>query len=104
MFPGVLLLTMLIVQAALFWHAESAALAGAQQGLAVARSAGVPAGVARATSVVSTLGGIGSPAASGTSGAQLVVQVKGVAPSIVPGLNMSVTESASGPAESYQAP
>src|SRR5205814_1207920 len=44
------------------------------------------------------------PEASGSAGTQLSVVVTGVAPSLLPGLTMTVREAAAGPAEVFGAP
>ena len=103
-FPAVLLLVLLVIQAALYWHARSVALSAAQQGLSAAETSGLSAGQARAVAVATDLGGLRGPTASGSAGALMTVVVTGVIPSFVPGLNATVTESAAGRAESYETP
>jgi hypothetical protein len=103
-FPAVMATVLLVIQAALYWHARDAALSAAQQGLAVARVAGLRAGEARAGQVASDLGGIGSPRAAASAGRQVSVVVTGAAPSLLPGLTMTVRESAGGPAEVFRGP
>src|SRR2546427_84353 len=83
--------------------ARAAALSAAQQGLAAAKVAGLRAGESRAAEVAASLGGIGSPEASGSARTRLSVVVTGVAPSLVPGLPMTVREAAAGPAEVFGA-
>jgi len=103
-FPAVLLLVLLVIQAALYWHARSVALSAAQQGLAAAEVTGLPAGQARASSVATQLGGLHNPTVSGSAGSVLTVVVTGGIPSFVPGLNVTLSESAAGRSESYETP
>ena len=104
LFPAVLAIVLLVIQAALYWHARDAALSAAQQGLAVAKVAGLPAGETRAGDVATALGGLGSPQASGSAGAEVSVVVSGAVPSLLPGLTMTVRESAAGPTEAFRGP
>ena len=103
-FPAVLLVVLLVIQAALYWHARSVALSAAQQGLSAAETSGLPAGQARAAAVAASLGGLRGPTVSGSAGAVVRVVVTGVIPSFVPGLNATVTQSAAGRPESYETP
>ena len=103
-FPAVLVLVLLVIQAALYWHARDAALSAAQQGLSAAKVAGLPAGQARAAYVAGQLGGIASPHATVSGGQEITVVVGGGAPSLVPGLVMRVSESAAGPSEGFRGP
>jgi len=103
-FPAVLVLVLLVVQAALYWHARDAALSAAQQGLSAAKVAGPAAGQSRAEYVATQLGGINTPHATAARGAEITVVVSGGAPSLVPGLTMTVSESAAGPSEAFGAP
>lgn len=103
-FPAVLVLVLLVIQAALYWHARSVALSSAQQGLAVAEVSGLAAGQTRAAAMATGLGGLDHPVVTGSSGSQLTVAVSGVIPSFVPGLRVDISESAAGAAESYEAP
>lgn len=103
-FPAVLLLVLLVIQAALYWHARSVALSAAQQGLAVAEVSGLPAGQARASAMATQLGGLHNPSVTGSRAGVLTVVVTGGIPSFVPGLQATVTESAAGRPESYETP
>jgi len=103
-FPAVLGIVLLVVQAALYWHARDAALSSAQQGLAVATVSGLPAGEARASQVAADLGGITSAHTTGSTGAEVVISVSGSVPSLLPGLDLRVSESAAGPSEGFGAP
>jgi hypothetical protein len=103
-FPAALVLVLLVLQGALYWHARDAALSAAQQGLAAAEVAGPAAGAARASQVATGLGGIVAPHADARGGNLLRVEVSGSAPGLVPLLSLSVDESASGPSEAFRAP
>ena len=103
-FPAALALVLVVLQAALYWHARDAALSAAQQGLATAEVSGPAAGAARASQVATGLGGIVSPHAQASGGPLLRVQVSGAAPSLLPVVAMSVNESASGPSEAFRGP
>jgi hypothetical protein len=104
LFPAVLALVLLVIQAALYWHARDAALSAAQQGLAVAKVSGLPAGETRAAEVAAALGGLGAPHADGSTGTEVAVVVTGSAPSLLPGLTFTVRESAAGPPEVFHGP
>ena len=103
-FPAVLVLVLLVIQAALYWHARDAALSAAQQGLSAAKVAGLAAGRSRAEYVATELGGINTPHASVAGGPEIRVVVSGGAPNLVPGLSLNVSESAAGPSEAFRAP
>ena len=104
LFPAALAIVLLVVQAALYWHAHDAALSAAQQGLSVAKVSGLPAGETRAAEVAAALGGIDAPRADGSTGAEVRVVVSGSAPSLLPGLTLTVSEAAAGPAEVFRGP
>lgn len=104
LFPAVLALVLLVIQAALYWHARDAALSAAQQGLAVAKVSGLATGETRAAEVAAALGGLGAPHAGGSTGTQVAVVVTGSVPSLLPGLTFTVSESAAGPAEVFRGP
>lgn len=104
LFPGVLVIVFLVVQAALCWHAQNAALSAAQQGLAVARVAGISQGEARARQVANELGGVHSVDVTGAGDRDLTIVVSGSAPVLLPGVHVTVREMASGPAEGFRAP
>jgi Flp pilus assembly protein TadG len=103
-FPAVLVLVLLVIQAALYWHARDTALSAAQQGLSVAKVSGLAVGQSRAEYVAAQLGGITAAHASAAGGAEITVVVSGGTPSLVPGLTMKVSESAAGPSEAFSAP
>lgn len=103
-FPVVVLVVLLAIQAGLYWHGSEAAQAAAQEGLAAARVAGLSAGEARASQVAAQLGGLSQASASGSGGAELSIRVSATAPSILPGLALRVQRGAAGPPESYGRP
>lgn len=100
-----LLVTFMVIQAALVFHARSMALAAATQGSQVARAYGstLPAGKAKAESFLDVLGeGVHNPVVEVTeTTTDVTVTVRGNAPSIVPFLTFDVTQSASGPKERF---
>jgi hypothetical protein len=104
LFPTILLLTLLVIEAGLWWHARQAALSAAQQGFAVAATQNVPAGLAQARSAAEALGGMDRVKVWSTTGSELTVHVSGSAPSIVPGISVGVAQAVSGPVEAYEAP
>lgn len=111
--PMLLIMIWLVVQFALWFQSRSVALAAAQAGARQARDeAGVPglnwqnAGVTRARGYYDSLGtkilggirvtAIGNPATN------VGVQVRGTVSSIIPGLTLTITESAEGPVECFR--
>jgi Flp pilus assembly protein TadG len=108
--PVFLLIIMIIVQAAMWFLARSAALAAARQGVDAARVQPVStaAGVAAADSFASRAapGYLLNPQASATnsSAVTIVISVTGNVPSLVPGLPIRVTQVAAAPVERFTAP
>lgn len=100
-----LVVTFMVIQAALVFHARSMALAAATQGAQVARAYGssLPAGKAKAESFLDVLGrGVRDPEVEvSESATDVTVTVRGTAPSIVPFMTFDVTQSASGPKERF---
>lgn len=104
--PVLLLLLMLIVQFGLMFHARNVAEQAAQEGAAVARQFNGSAsdGKADARALLAEVG-------TGTlrkqrvkvsrSDTRATATVSGVVVSVVPGLKLRVSESASGPVEHY---
>jgi hypothetical protein len=93
------------LQAALFYHARTVAIAAAQEG---ARAAGAEigsasGGIAAATSFIATAGGsdvLKNASVSGSrSATQATVTVRGVALSVIPGWSPMVQQSATVPVE-----
>lgn len=93
----------MVIQAALWWHADHVALAAAQQGLSVAETSGPGAGQSAAQSFAQNLG-LDGATSNATGGSTLQVQVSGQAPGLLPGLDISVHEQASGKAEQFVRP
>jgi Flp pilus assembly protein TadG len=113
--PILLFSVWLIVQFALWFQSRSVALAAAQAGARIARDeAGVRTanwradGPARAKAYYDALGtkilgqnGIGA-IPIGNPATNVGVQVKGTVASIIPGLTLTITESAEGPVECFR--
>lgn len=107
LFPVFLLLILVIVQAALYLFARSLASSAAQQGADTARLQGnTPSqGAARAAGFVTGQGG-GildhlTVATTGSSPTRIHLTVSGRALTIVPGLALTVRQSATAPRELY---
>lgn len=100
-----LVVTFMVVQAALVFHARSMALAAATQGANVARAYGssAAAGKTKAEGFLDAIGqGLQSPEVEvTTSGTDMTVTVSGQAPSIIPFMTFNVTQTASGPIERF---
>ncbi|WP_353952490.1 TadE family protein [Knoellia sp. S7-12] len=102
--PALFSVMFLGMQAALHYHARTIAMAAAQEG---ARAAGAEdgttsAGVAAATSYVTDTGGdsLTRPTVTGTRTATTAsVTVRGVALSVIPGWQPTITQSATVPVE-----
>jgi Flp pilus assembly protein TadG len=107
--PVLIALVFTVVQAALVWHARHVALAAAQQGDRIARSADtVDDATVRAQTVayLHSLGAdlVGSPTVTVTrSGGFVTVTVTGRAVSIVPGAALHVHAVSRGPVEQFTA-
>lgn len=106
-FPAVLLLLFGIVQGGLWYHARNVAGLAAAEGLraAQAKDGSADAGRAQAAGLLARVGaqgvltGLAVTAERGSSTA--AVTVSGRAPALFPGLQLSVTRSASGPVERF---
>ncbi|KOV22513.1 hypothetical protein ADK90_10715 [Streptomyces sp. XY413] len=110
-FPFVILLTIAVVQAAMWIHARNVALTAAREGVAAARTYQSPerAGADRARETLGRIAGdsLRAPAVStdGSTATEVRVTVTGSAPSMVPGLSgLSVSQSASAPRERWTTP
>ncbi|MFF4344763.1 TadE/TadG family type IV pilus assembly protein [Kitasatospora sp. NPDC001540] len=110
-FPFVLLFTVMVVQAVMWYYAREVAQTAAREGVVAARTYGsnAAAGVARANEAAVRLGGsaLRSPHASssGSSATRITITVTGQAQSLVPGVSgFSVSQSASAPVEKWTAP
>jgi hypothetical protein len=104
-FPGALAVVIVVLQGAMYWHARQVALSAVQQGVAAAAVAGIDTGQRRAQQVADDLGGIDGPTvAAVSSGEAVTVTVVGRAPSLLPGVTMTVRASATAPAERFRGP
>lgn len=106
--PFVFVFLMVIIQAAFWFLARDAALAAARQGADAARVLGAPrsAGPAAALAFARAAGAgyLQDPSASpsGSSAATVSITVTGRVPSFVPGLVVTVSETARAPAEGFR--
>ncbi|GII52805.1 hypothetical protein Pth03_11940 [Planotetraspora thailandica] len=105
-YPVVLLLIMLAVNTALWFHARNIALSAAQEGLRVARVYGssLSAGQATAERFAQEVGGsfLQSPVVNvGRAEDTVVVTVQGQAVSLVPLLDLTVDQVARAPLEKW---
>jgi len=100
-----LVVTFMVTQAALVFHARSMALAAATQGANVARAYGssLAAGKTKAESFLGVVGqGLKEPEVEvTTSGTDVTVTVRGHAPSVIPFMTFDVSQTASGPIERF---
>ncbi|MFF4104305.1 TadE family protein [Streptomyces sp. NPDC001903] len=110
-FPFVILVTVAVVQAAMWVHARNIALTAAREGVAAARTYQAPesAGAARARETLGRIAGdslrASTVSTAGSSATEVSVTVTGSAPSMLPGLSgLSVSQSASAPRERWTAP
>jgi len=93
------------MQAALFYHARTVAIAAAEEGAraAGARGGTVPAGTKAAADFVATAGGDGVLKAASATGSRTpttaTVTVTGQAMSVIPGWTLTITQSATMPTE-----
>lgn len=110
-YPFVLLATIAVIQASMWYYARQIALTAAREGLAAARSyqASPADGAARAQEVLGrtagdSLRGAGVSTA-GSNGQRVRIQVSGIAQSMLPGVpGLKVTQSASGAVERWTVP
>ncbi|MFJ9729425.1 TadE family protein [Streptomyces sp. NPDC101209] len=109
-FPFVLLATLAVIQASLWYYARQIALTAAREGATAARAyPSSPAdGADQARAVLGRTAGdsLSSYSVSASSDGQRVrVQVSGTALSMIPGLaGLHITQSASGPVERWTVP
>ena len=105
-FPALLFAVMLIIQFALYLHAQSVAEAAAQDGAAAARRADGSVSGGRAA-VARSLGSLGPRMLSGRSVSVsrsvtvARVSVTGRVLAVVPGISLTVHETAAGPVERF---
>ncbi|MEU6346244.1 TadE family protein [Streptomyces sp. NPDC046977] len=110
-FPFVILLTLAVVQAGMWFHARNIALTAAREGVTAARTyqSADADGAARAREVLDRTAGdsLRDPAVSTAgSGAEAVrVTVTGTAPSLLPGIaGLRINQSAAAPREHWTTP
>ncbi|MFE9769743.1 TadE/TadG family type IV pilus assembly protein [Streptomyces sp. NPDC005808] len=109
-FPFVLLATIAVVQASMWYYARQIALTAAREGLTAARAyESSPAeGAAQARDVLGRVAGDslrGYSVTASSDGQRVRVQVSGTAMSMIPGVSgLQVTQSASGPVERWTVP
>ncbi|MGP4009952.1 TadE family protein [Streptomyces sp. 4N124] len=110
-FPFVLLATMAVIQASMWYYARQIALTAAREGLTEARSyQATPAdGAARARDVLGRAAGdsLLNPGVStaGSTAERVRIQVTGTAQSMIPGVaGLQVSQSASGAVERWTTP
>jgi hypothetical protein len=109
-FPFVLLATVAVIQASMWYYARQIALTAAREGLTAARSyqASPADGAARARDVLGRTAGDslrGYRVSASGDGQRVRVQVSGTAMSMIPGVTgLQVTQSASGPVERWTEP
>ncbi|TQK49770.1 TadE-like protein [Streptomyces sp. SLBN-118] len=109
-FPFVLLATVAVIQASMWYYARQIALTAAREGLTAARAyESSPAdGAAQARNVLGRTAGDslrGYSVVVSSDGQRVRVQVSGTAMSMIPGVSgLQVTQSASGPVERWTVP
>ncbi|MFD5017143.1 TadE/TadG family type IV pilus assembly protein [Streptomyces chartreusis] len=106
-FPVVLLATVAVIQASLWFYARQIALTAAREGVTAARAyEPSPAeGATRARTVLARTAGdslTGYSITASSNGQRVRIEVSGTALSIIPGLpGLQITQSASGPVERW---
>ncbi|MEU5524677.1 TadE/TadG family type IV pilus assembly protein [Streptomyces sp. NPDC047860] len=109
-FPFVLLATVAVIQASMWYYARQIALTAAREGLTAARAyESNPAdGAAQARDVLGRAAGDslrGYSVLASSDGQRVRVEVSGTALSMIPGLSgLQVSQSASGPVERWTVP
>ncbi|QKV97307.1 pilus assembly protein [Streptomyces sp. NA02950] len=110
-FPFVILLTIVVVQASMWYYARQIALAAAREGIAAGRTyqAGPGTGANRAREVLDRTAGDSlrraTVSSAGSTGERIRIQVSGAAPSLLPFVpDLPVTQSASGAVERFTTP
>lgn len=109
-FPFVLLATLAVIQASMWYYARQIALTAAREGATAARAyQSSPAdGAAQARAVLGRTAGdslSGYSVTASSDGQRVRVQVSGTALSMIPSLSgLRVTQSASGPVERWTVP
>lgn len=106
-FPFILLATIAVIQASMWYYAREIALTAAREGLTAARAyqASPADGTARAQEVLGRSAGDslrGYGVSASNDGQRVRIQVSGTALSMIPGLSgLKITQSASGPVERW---
>ncbi|MFJ9380518.1 TadE family protein [Streptomyces sp. NPDC101455] len=106
-FPFILLTTIAVIQASMWYYAREIALTAAREGLTAARAyqASPADGAARAQEVLGLSAGDslrGYGVSASNDGQRVRIQVSGTALSMIPGLSgLRITQSASGPVERW---
>ncbi|GAA3785627.1 TadE/TadG family type IV pilus assembly protein [Streptomyces chiangmaiensis] len=106
-FPFVLLATVAVIQASMWYYARQIALTAAREGLTVARAyqSSPAAGATQAREVLGRTAGDslrGYSVSVSSNGQRVRVQVSGTALSMIPGVSgLQVSQSASGPVERW---
>jgi hypothetical protein len=109
-FPFVLLATVAVIQASMWYYARQIALTAAREGLTAARAyeSSPGEGAAQARDVLGRTAGDslrGYSVSASSDGQRVRVEVSGTALSMIPGLSgLQVTQSASGPVERWTVP
>ncbi|MEU5044536.1 TadE/TadG family type IV pilus assembly protein [Streptomyces griseorubiginosus] len=109
-FPFVLLATVAVIQASMWYYARQIALTAAREGLTAARAyqSSPAAGAAQAQDVLRRTAGDslrGYSVVASSDGQQVRVRVSGTALSMIPGVaGLQITQSASGPLERWTVP
>ncbi|WP_272943853.1 TadE/TadG family type IV pilus assembly protein [Streptomyces sp. TOR3209] len=109
-YPFVLLAAIAVIQASMWYYARQIALTAAREGVTAARAyqADPADGTTPARQVLDRTAGDSLRSVSvsaGSDGERVRVQVRGVAQSMIPGVaGLTITQSASGPAERWVEP
>ncbi|KUJ38404.1 hypothetical protein ADL25_24345 [Streptomyces sp. NRRL F-5122] len=109
-FPFVLLATVAVIQASMWYYARQIALTAAREGLTAARAyqSSPAAGASQARNVLERTAGDslrGYSVSVSSNGQQVRVQVSGTALSMIPGVpGLQVSQTASGPQERWVNP
>ncbi|MER6442814.1 TadE family protein [Streptomyces sp. NPDC001185] len=109
-FPFVLLATIAVIQASMWYYARQIALTAAREGAAAARAyqAGPGDGAARAREILARIAGDslgGYSVTAGSDGQRVRVRVSGTSLSMIPGVaGLQVSQTASGAVERWTTP
>jgi hypothetical protein len=106
-FPFVLLATVAVVQASMWYYARQIALTAAREGVSAARAyeSNPAEGTAQARDVLDRTAGDslrGYSVSASSNGQRVRIEVSGTAMSMIPGVaGLQITQSASGPVERW---